>query len=403
MQPVLEERAPDYLEIAETVLAHADWKEALDSVIALVRSVFLFDNMALYLRESDSGGLAEVVYARAIGRGRSAEADGAWGSEVANLVVAQAQAIVKTPDATTPRNERMFFPYYLGLPLRAPGEVLGALIFVRYGGPTYTHNQIQRAQFIATQFSSLFERKRLLELVARLKDAQRQVDLQETFIATISHELRTPLGFIKGYSTTLLRSDTEWDEPTRREFLTIIDEEADHLNRLIENMLESARLQSNTLSMNFQALRLDGLLRDAALRNQNRCKTLQVSLETPALMPILADGVRITQVIENLFSNAIKYAPGAPITIRLRETENGQRILFSDAGPGIAPENLGRIFDKFYRVPGQGGSGSGLGLYICQQIVRAHGGELTAESQPGRGVTFCIDLPADPRTVLSGG
>lgn len=403
MQPALEERAPDYLEIAETVLAHADWKDALDSVIALVRAVFLFDNMALYLKESDSGGLTEVVYARAIGRGRSAEADGAWGNEVANQVVEQARAIVKTPDSTTPRNERTFFPYYLGLPLRAPGELLGALIFVRYGGPTYTHNQIQRAQFIATQFSSLFERKRLLELVARLKDAQRQVDLQETFIATISHELRTPLGFIKGYSTTLLRPDTEWDEPTRREFLTIIDEEADHLNRLIEDLLESARLQSNTLSMNFQAMRLDGLLRDVVLRNQNRCKTMQVQLETPTLMPIRADGVRITQVIENLFSNAIKYAPGAPITIRLSESETGQRILFSDQGPGIAPENLERIFDKFYRVPGQGGSGSGLGLYICQQIIRAHGGALTAESKAGQGVTFCIDLPTDPRTVLPGG
>ncbi len=403
MQPALEERAPDYLEIAETVLAHADWKEALDSVIALVRSVFLFDNMALYLKESDSGGLTEVVYARAIGRGRSAEADGAWGNEVANQVMEQARTIAKTPDSTTPRNERMFFPYYLGLPMRAPGELLGALIFVRYGGPTYTHSQIQRAQFIATQFSSLFERKRLLEVVARLKDAQRQMDLQETFIATISHELRTPLGFIKGYSTTLLRSDTEWDEPTRHEFLTIIDEEADHLNRLIEDLLESARLQSNTLSMNFQAMRLDGLLRDAVLRNQNRCKTMQVRLETPTLMPIRADGVRITQVIENLFSNAVKYAPGAPITIRLNETESGQRILFSDQGPGIAPENLERIFDKFYRIPGQGGSGSGLGLYICQQIIRAHGGVLTAESKVGQGVTFCIDLPADPRTVLPGG
>ncbi|NCP86367.1 hypothetical protein GW781_06570 [bacterium] len=403
MLPTFEENAPDYLKIAEIVIEHDDWKQALDSVIAVVRSVFLFDNMALFLNEAASGGLTEVVYARAIGRGRSAEADGAWGAEVAAQVATQNHLMVKTPDSTTPRSERVLFPYYLGLPLRAPQGCIGALIFVRYGGPTYAQTQIQRAQYIATQFSSLFERKRLLELVARLKDAQHQVDLQETFIATISHELRTPLGFIKGYSTTLLRSDTKWDEPTRREFLTIIDEEADHLKELIENMLESARLQSNTLSMKFQAIRLDGLLRDVILRNQSRYKNLKVTLDAPVCPPILADGVRVTQVIENLISNAAKYAPDAPITIHLSETEGGQRILFSDQGPGIAPEHLAHIFDKFYRVPGQSGSGSGLGLYICQQIIRAHGGDLLARSSLGQGVTFIINLLTDPRNIVTGG
>jgi len=394
--PAPEERTPDYLAIAESVTQREDWKEALDSVIAIVRSVFLFDNMALFTREPDSGGLAEVVYARAVGRGRSAEADGAWGSEVANRVVEKNQVIAKTPDSTTPRSERMYFPYYLGLPLRAPGGVLGALIFVRYGGPTYTHSQIQRAQFIATQFCSLLERKRLLEMLSRLQEAKRQLDLQETFIATISHELRTPLGFIKGYSTTLLRSDTEWDEATRREFLTIIDEEADHLNHLIENLLESARLQSNTLPLHFQPVRLDGLLRDVILRNQTRHKSLQVTLKAPPLPPLLADSVRLTQVLENLFSNAVKYAPASPLLLCLEEQPNQQRILFRDYGPGIPPEALGHIFEKFYRAPGQSGSGSGLGLFICQQIIRAHKGEMKVSSLPGEGTTFEILLPALP-------
>lgn len=394
--PAPEERTPDYLAIAENVTQHEDWRQALDSVIAVVRSVFLFDNMALFIREPDSGGLAEVVYARAVGRGRSAEADGAWGSEVANHVVEQNRVIVKTPDATTPRSERMYFPYYLGLPLKVPSGALGALIFVRYGGPTYTHTQVQRAQFIATQFASLLERKRLLEMLARLKDAKRQLDLQETFIATISHELRTPLGFIKGYSTTLLRSDTEWDEATRREFLTIIDEEADHLNHLIENLLESARLQSNTLDLRFQPVRLDGLLRDVTLRNQARHKDLKITLEAPPLPPLLADSVRLTQVVENLFSNAVKYAPGSPLLLKLEARAKRQCILFRDYGPGIPPEALKHVFEKFYRVPGQSISGSGLGLFICQQIVRAHKGEMNVFSNPGEGTEFEILLPAAP-------
>jgi len=227
--------------------------------------------------------------------------------------------------------------------------------------------------------------------------------LQDDFIATISHELRTPLGFIKGYSTTLLRSDTEWDEPTRREFLTIIDEEADHLTTLIENVLESARLQSNTLPMNFQPVHLDKLIRDTATHAQARFKELQVKLEF-AVKPIIpVDNVRIAQVLSNLFSNATKYAPGADITIGLTRKAGFYRIRFADTGPGISSEHLHNLFKRFYRVPGQGGSGSGLGLFICQKIIDAHGGKISAESQPGKGTAFLIDLPIEADIRTEGG
>lgn len=398
-----DELTPDYLAIAEAATQHHDWKQALDSVIAVVRSVFLFDNMALFLREHNSENLTEVVYARAIGRERQAGAEAPWGQEVATEVLRQNKFIVRTPDKTTPRRERLSFPYFLGLPMRTPNGVIGVLSFVRFGGPVYTPSQIQHGQYIATQFASLFERKRLHEEIDSLAEARRLLHLQDDFIATISHELRTPLGFIKGYSTTLLRPDTEWDEATRHEFLTIIDEEADRLTHLIENMLESARIQSETLTFNFQPVRLESLIRDVMIRNQARYKDLKVTLNLERCSPILADGVRVSQVLDNLFSNAIKYAPGASIAIGLRISENQQIIEFSDDGPGIKPEYLKHIFDKFYRVPNQGGSGSGLGLFICQQIIRKHGGELSAYSLPGHGATFIISLPPDPALSIPGG
>jgi signal transduction histidine kinase len=389
-----EEHISDILALAEAVTQKTDWKEALDSVMVVVRSVFLFDNLALYLLEDGSTGLTEIAYARAVGRGQKAGADAAWGAEIANQVINKRELVMQMPSEPPSRENRIAEPFLLGLPLRTPEGLLGALVFVRFGGPEYTSAQLQRAQYISTQFSSLFVRKKLQEEVDALEDARRLLEMQEDFIATISHELRTPLGFIKGYSTTLLRQDTSWDETTRREFLQIIDEEADHLNELIENVLESARLQSNTLPMHFQPVRLDALVRDAIIRSQSRYKEMKIKLDFSVAPVIKADSVRLSQVLENLFSNAAKYAPGASITIYLVPEKDYFRVRFVDTGPGIPPEYLEHLFQRFYRVPGQGGSGSGLGLFICKQIVEAHGGRIAVESTLGKGTTFLIDLPA---------
>lgn len=396
-----EEHIPDILALAEAVTQNPDWKQALDSVMAVVRSVFLFDNLALYILENGSSELTEIAYARAVGRGQSAGADAAWGAEIASQVISQMGMVVQMPETPPSRENRITEPFLLGLPLRTYEGLLGALVFVRFGGPEYTPAQIQRAQYIATQFSALFVRKKLMEEVSALEKARRLLEMQEDFIATISHELRTPLGFIKGYTTTLLRKDTNWDEETRREFLQIIDEEADHLNELIENVLESARLQSNTLPMRFQPVRLDALIRDTLVRSQARYKDMNVRLDFSVAPTVIVDSVRIAQVLENLFSNANKYAPGAPVTIYLTQIKDFYRIRFADAGTGIAPEHLAHLFQRFYRVPGQGGSGSGLGLFICKQIIEAHGGKISVESTLGKGTTFVIDLPITHQT--SGG
>jgi len=396
-----EEYIPDILALAEAVTQKSEWKHALDSVMAAVRSVFLFDNLALYILESGSAELTEIAYARAVGRGQSAGADAAWGAEIASQVIARKEMLVQVPQTQPSRDNRIAEPFLLGLPLRTFDGLLGAVVFVRFGGPEYTPAQIQRAQYIATQFSALFVRKKLKEEVEALENARRLLEMQEDFIATISHELRTPLGFIKGYTTTLLRKDTNWDEDTRREFLQIIDEEADHLNELIENVLESARLQSNTLPMRFQPVRLDALIRDTLVRSQARYKDMVVRLDFSVAPTVNVDSVRVAQVLENLFSNANKYAPGAPVTIYLTQYKEFYRIRFADAGTGIPPEYVANLFQRFYRVPGQAGSGSGLGLFICKQIIEAHGGKISVESTLGKGTTFVIDLPATRQ--ISGG
>jgi signal transduction histidine kinase len=239
-------------------------------------------------------------------------------------------------------------------------------------------------------------RRKLVEHIANLEAERKLTQLQSDFIATVTHELCTPLGFIKGYATTLLRDDTTWDENTRREFLTVIDEEADRLRDLIDSLLDSSRLQAGTLQMQFQNIRLDTFLRDIAMRARTRYESLHLTLELNKYgISIKADATRLAQVFDNLLVNAVKYAPGAQIKVILDVIDHQAHVMVRDTGPGIPPEYLDRLFQRFYRVPGTSASarGTGLGLYICRQLMNAHNGDITVESRVGEGTTFHIYLP----------
>lgn len=376
---------------------HQDnWKVALDTLLAALRHRFVYDNVSIYMVDSSSHA-AEVIYARAVGRGKHAEAEGNWGESLAGHVIKKDAPVVIEPGQALPGVDRLLQAYVLGLPLRIGGRLSGALMFVRFGGPAYLPEHISLASLIASWAASLLERKALQEARSELESVQRQMRLQDDFASTISHELRTPLGFIKGYTTSLLREDARWDLQTQHEFLTIIDEEADRLTGLIENMLESARLQSKTLQFKFQPIRLDALIRDVTLRVTTHQRELKVNLDFESVPSIQGDGVRISQVFENLFNNALKYAPGSPIDISLRAGDKALQVEFRDHGPGIPEDYLPFLFERFYRVPGERTvTGTGLGLYICKQIILAHHGKIWAESILDKGTTLYIQLPADP-------
>jgi len=372
-----------------------DWKKSLDALFTLLRKEFVFDNLAVYLLEQNNS-VPEVAYARAAGRGRSHEADASWGEEIANQVVASRRIVVTNPSKQV-SPDRIAMPCLLGLPIEL-SDRRGALVFVRFGGPKYTKAEMPLAALAAVQAARAFEQRFLQENLAQLEHARHRAQLQDDFIATISHELHTPLGFIKGYTTSLLRSDTTWDMATQREFLTIIDEESDHLMNLIGRMLDSARLQSGSMPMDFQPVRMDSLIRDVVMRVRGRQKDLDIALDLMPSPPIQADTVRLAQVFDNLFENAIKYAPACKITITLQVERDRQVVTFSDAGPGIPLEHLPFLFERFYRVPAHSGKhGAGLGLFICRQIIQAHRGEISVRTTPGKGTAFRIELPAPPK------
>jgi signal transduction histidine kinase len=388
--------------LLQATFGREDWKVTLDELITTARKVFVFDNIAIYMFDQETQSV-EVAYARAVGRGKAAEADAAWGEVIAGQVFASEQVILQEPQPGQVEDDRLSQAYMLGLPVCIAGQSSGALVFVRFGGPAFSTEHVKLATLIGLFITQVFERRDWHETYRQLETIRRYAQLQEDFVATISHELRTPLGFIKGYTTTLLRDDTTWDAATQSEFLTIIDEEADRLAELIENVLESARLQSETLEMNFQPLRLDALIRDAVTRAQARHRSLEISMDLEPAPPILGDGVRLAEVFENLFSNAAKYAPDSKIDVFVRSQGEYLQVEFSDHGQGIAEEHLSFIFDRFYRVPNQTGkTGTGLGLYICKQIIQAHHGKIWAESEIGKGTTFFIELPAEKADVQGG-
>ena len=381
--------------IARIVAETYDTEAGLDAVFRLARTIFIFDVVALYLQAEDSGTL-EPAYARALGRGRSKEADLAWGEPAAQEAFRSGQTVLRQEDAgpaVTTRDRRRD---YLGLPMMVGGRCVGGLVFGRFGGPPFPPEHIRLAEFVAWHVGQLLENRRMASRIATLEAQRELARMQDEFVSTVSHELRTPLGFIKGYVTTLLREDIAWERPAQVEFLRIIDEEADRLRELIDNLLDSSRLESGSLGMTVEPVRLPGLVRDAASRNQSLHPEMPLRLEVDETLPVMMlDATRISQVLDNLLNNADKYAHGAPVLVRATQADGQLRMEVEDQGPGIPSEHLPRLFERFFRVPGHAGvaRGTGLGLYICRKIVEAHGGVIGVDSRSGSGTTFYMQLP----------
>lgn len=379
--------------ISRAVAETLDFDKALADIVRFARPIFIFDNAVLYLENQQ--GILEPAFARAIGRGRSSEADSAWGDVAANGAVANGSNFLYQPELK-PEMDRLEQRSYLGLPLLLGGKSIGALVFIRFGGPLFTDDQINLAEFIAAHVTQVLEHKRLVDRVANLEAERRLARLQSEFIATVSHELKTPLGFIKGYSTTLLRKDAQWEEATRREFLTIIDEETDRLTELVENLLDSSRLQSGTLDIELRSVDLASLVEENIGRLLIRYPQLVIRWKANSPDSLVGgDPKRLSQVIDNLIGNAAKYAPNSPLQILLETSQNQVRLRIRDSGPGIPSEDIDHVFKRFYRSTATKDKvrGSGLGLYICEQIIKAHHGEIHVKSTKGAGTEFIITLP----------
>jgi signal transduction histidine kinase len=243
---------------------------------------------------------------------------------------------------------------------------------------------------------------RLLNIIANVRDIthfRRAEEAKSTFISVISHELKTPVALIKGYASTLRRDDADWDRQTLRDGLAVIEEETDRLTELIDNLLAASKLQAEGMRLSHvDQVNLAELAARCVERFRTQSEKHRLILEMPDdFPPVRGDETRLRQVLDNLVSNAIKYSPdGGEVRIGGTVNEQSVTVYVADQGVGIPHDELEHIFERFYRVEDalrRHTQGTGLGLYLARAVVRAHGGTITVESQPGKGSTFRVTLP----------
>jgi len=231
-----------------------------------------------------------------------------------------------------------------------------------------------------------------------ITEGKRAEEFRREYIHTISHDLRNPLTVIMAQSQYLQRKLKKAGRGgTEAQGIEDMFKSAQRMNAMIQDLVDSARLESGQLQVDMQPIDLGTFVSDILQRNGPVMPVQRIKVEVPeALPPVSADPDRLERILINLLTNALKYSPeDKEVEISASVTEeNGAMVCVCDQGTGIAPADLPHIFERFYRpAGGRKAGGLGLGLYITRMLVEAHGGHIQAESEPGKGSKFCFTLP----------
>lgn len=276
------------------------------------------------------------------------------------------------------------------IPVRLGGHVIGSLA-VRGGDLSAT-----ALQALSNLVAIALEKVRGQEAANRAEAARQSEELKSALLDSIAHEFKTPLTSIKAAATALLSTPTPSQEE-QRELLTVVDEEADRLGRLVTEALQMARIEAGKVKLNADLCSVASLVQGIPQQMKSVLEGRSIRVSIADDMPlIIADEELMGLAIRQLLDNAVKYSPpGSPIAISAEKGEGSVIISVSDQGPGIPEREQLRIFQKFYRRTDthRHVTGSGMGLAISLEIVRAHGGEIWVESVPGQGSKFCISVP----------
>jgi K+-sensing histidine kinase KdpD len=243
------------------------------------------------------------------------------------------------------------------------------------------------------------ERRRALEEAAAAREElarivateRRANELRDAFNGIISHELRTPITAIYGGAKLLARRDRELDPEVRHELINDLDAEADRLYRLVEDLLVLARSERGTIDRVDDPVAVQRLVERVVQSEQKRWPGVTFAAETNAVATARGDDTYVEQVLRNLLSNAAKYSPaGSNVRVVVDETEEGIRTRVLDAGAGLDPADVARLFELYYRSPALAKSvgGAGIGLFVCRALVEAMGGRIWAAPRPEGGAEF---------------
>lgn len=280
------------------------------------------------------------------------------------------------------------------VPIEAARGVLGEIRVWR-AGPVLTSSEKRLLQTFASQGAVALERARLVQAESRARVLEESDHLKSILLSSVSHELRTPLSTIKAAASSLRSNEINWESPARPELIAAIDEEADHLNILVGNLLDMSRIESGALKPKREWNILAEIVEGVLARMKHLLDEHILEVDVPESLPLVpVDYVQIEQVFTNLLSNGVKYAPAKTlIRVRAFVEDDFVHVVVGNQGPQIPREHLERIFEKFFRITAADRvTGTGLGLSICKGIIEVHGGRLWAENVPD-GLAFNFTLP----------
>ena len=262
-------------------------------------------------------------------------------------------------------------------------------------GSALTGDETRLLEVFAGQAALSLERVRLAKGEHKARLLAESDSLKTSLLNSVSHELRSPLAAIKASVSSLRSGSITWDSSAHQDLLATIEEESDHLNLLVGNLLDMSRIESGALKPQRRWNAIEEIANGAIAKMRSQLKDHHLVTDFPASLPLVpTDYVMIGQVITNLVSNSVKYsALGSTITISARQETDCLQIELSNESPPVPPDQLERIFDKFNRITrADSVTGTGLGLSICKGLVEAHGGHIWAENPPP-AFRFLITLP----------
>lgn len=372
-------------QLSRAIILSPDPEMANRAIARQILEIFHLDYCGIFLRKSENSW-DRLSVANELGETDSFEPSGALMHEMFLAEAIQEEAT------------RSMGRVALYVPLKLGVKAIGAMVVISpQSGKTVL-------EAIAGLVALALERARFLNELSRTRALEQSDELKSAILASVSHDLRTPLTSIRAAIDSILEDSTAQDPTTLREFHLIIREDVDRLSRLVENLLEMARIESSGIQLSKQWESVSELFQNTLSRCADSVKNHRVKIEMDGALPLVKiDSRLLSQVLSNLIDNACKYSPeGTEILLRAWIESDNLFLSVGDQGPGIPPNEAAHIFEKFYRLkdacPNR--SGTGMGLAIARGIVRAHGGEIWVETNSDHGSTFICNIPAEQKAQI---
>jgi signal transduction histidine kinase len=385
---------------ARALASSLDLDQAFGAFVRELRGLVAFERVTLVLVE---GGRAEVMAVAGRGLDRvfpPGSARPVRGSVLEEVLDGKLVYRASMDPPAYPEEEELL---ELGLrsrvlaPLQVGPRAIGMLGLVRVEANAFAPEELELVSLLGRLVATAVQNIRAYEAEHQTADELRRLSaLRADFVSLVSHELRSPMAAVIGAARTLQGRWRELTPEQRGSFLGLIGDETSRLATLIDDVLDTSRIEAGTFSFTFSDVDLGELLRDVVAAAELAQDEVELTAEVGSLPHVRGDRERLRQVIQNLVDNAVKYSSaGGRVRVSARTDDGHVLVDVEDHGPGIAPEDQQLIFEKFGRSSGGATKpGTGLGLFIARSIAEAHGGSLDVDSIPARGSVFRLELPA---------